>query len=82
MAEVISSLAADTAHVIQLYSSAEITTAQAIDMLLTLALQAKDIRDLDYIRVARETVEEIESKDRRYTDTYYQNRPYCGIPVS
>jgi hypothetical protein len=58
----ISTLPTCTTRIIQLVNNGEITSSLAIRMLLKLSLKSETARDFGFIRVARETIEEIEKE--------------------
>ena len=62
MARRVSEIATKTAHVIQLFNDREIDYSQAVRWLMKLALQSETVADLDFIRVAREAIDDIEEK--------------------
>ncbi|MBT3272264.1 MAG: hypothetical protein HN368_03845 [Spirochaetales bacterium] len=67
MAHTISTISTETAHIIQLLNGGSINPPDAIDLLLKLALRSETVRDLEFIRIARETIVEVERKEQEHS---------------
>ena len=58
----VSATSQKTAHIIQQVRRGELSTSQAIESLMELALQSNTDRDLQFVKIARQAIEELDEK--------------------